>query len=80
MSEGSKCGLSTDRWAVLDDLAKAGPMPTLRINAGLVIWFLRENMTEPVMRRSPWSADRGQKIEHQKITTSGRLILEKGAQ
>lgn len=60
---------------VLQELA-ARPIPTQRINAGVVDRLHREGLSETVDLPSPFMIHRGGTCRHERITEAGRAVLE----
>lgn len=67
--------LSNHAKIVLGGLLRNGPMPTVRINPGVVNRFHREGLTETVRLPSPFKTHQGSLIDHEQITEAGRAAL-----
>jgi hypothetical protein len=67
--------LTSHARSVLSDLARKGPIPTQRINPGVVDRFHREGLTETVDLLSPFAIHKGGKCRHEQITEAGRAAI-----
>lgn len=61
--------------SILSSLDRLGPLPTQRINPGVVNRFHREGLTETVRLPSPFKGHAGKPIDHEQITAAGRAAL-----